>query len=62
MNEVEGFNRGDYPLNGASVEIWEGFIFINLSPTPEPFSVAFAPLIGRFSRQMFTLCVVAPTG
>ncbi len=56
MNEVEGFNRGDYPLNAASVEIWEGFVFINLSPTPEPFSVAFAPLIGRFSQwQMSTL-------
>ena len=50
MNEVEGFDRGDYPLKEAALAIWEGFIFINLDPNPEPFEQALAPLIGRFAR------------
>ncbi len=58
MNEVEGFNREDYPLKAASIEIWEGFLFLNLSASPESFATAFAPLIGRFSQwQMSTLQV-----
>ena len=29
---------------------WEGFVFINLARTPEPFEKAWAPLMGRFDR------------
>ena len=50
MTEVPGFDRGDYPLKEARVGLWEGFIFVNLSPDAAiPFERAFAPLIGRFS-------------
>lgn len=49
MNEIETFDRDDYPLHEAALAIFEGFIFVNLASDPEPFETAFAPLIGRFS-------------
>lgn len=50
MDEVDGFDRADYPLQSVAVAEWEGCVFVNLDPHPEPFSTAFAPLIGRFER------------
>jgi Rieske 2Fe-2S family protein len=50
MDEVEGFDRADFPLHGVAVYVWEGLIFINLAEEPDPFDVAMAPLIGKFSR------------
>jgi Rieske 2Fe-2S family protein len=49
-NDLEGFNKADWPLNRVSVASWEGFLFINLAENPQPFDDAFAPLLGRFSR------------
>lgn len=48
MQEIEDFRRADYPLFSVAVEIWEGFIFVNFSPNPQPFVQEFAPLINRF--------------
>ncbi len=48
MADVEGFDRRDYPLRKAALEVWQGFIFINLAPDPEPFDRALAGLAGRF--------------
>ena len=48
MDEVESFCTQDYPLQSASVAIWEGCIFINLAEEPEPFEKAFAGLLDRF--------------
>lgn len=50
MNEVDGFDRGDYPLHPVMIESWDGFLLINLERAGEPFAAAFAPLIGRFDR------------
>jgi glycine betaine catabolism A len=54
MAEVQGFDRGEYPLREAGLAIWEGFVFVNLSsPFDEnapAFERAFAPLLGRFAR------------
>ncbi len=50
MDDVDGFRREDYPLQSVPVAVWEGGMFINLDPDAEPFSDAFAPLIGRFAR------------
>jgi phenylpropionate dioxygenase-like ring-hydroxylating dioxygenase large terminal subunit len=50
MNDVEGFAKADWPLRTAAIKSWEGFIFVNLAPEPEPFEEAYAPLLGRFSR------------
>jgi Rieske 2Fe-2S family protein len=49
MQETAGFDRRDYPLHAAALAEWEGFLFLNLAPAPEPFERAFAPLIGKFS-------------
>ncbi|MCU0491820.1 MAG: aromatic ring-hydroxylating dioxygenase subunit alpha [Chloroflexaceae bacterium] len=58
MQEVAGFDKNDYPLHQASVAEWEGFIFVNLAATPEPFEHAFAPLLQRFPQwQMGNLRV-----
>ena len=50
MNEVAGFDKRDYPLHPVALAAWEGFLFVNLAPDPEPFARAFAPLEHRFSR------------
>jgi phenylpropionate dioxygenase-like ring-hydroxylating dioxygenase large terminal subunit len=48
MAEVPGFDRAAYPLKEAAVGLWEGFIFVRLTDSPETFASAFAPLAGRF--------------
>jgi Rieske 2Fe-2S family protein len=50
MHELETFDKADYSLHPVATACWEGFIFINLARTPEPFEQAFAPLIGKFSQ------------
>jgi Rieske 2Fe-2S family protein len=47
MQEVERFNRADYPLHPVSLTVWEGFIFISFSSAPAPFEELIAPLVGR---------------
>lgn len=49
MAEVAGFDRTQYPLREASVALWEGFVFVSLSPSAA-FEETFAPLIGRFAH------------
>ncbi len=50
MNEVEGFDKKNYPLHEAAVAEWEGFIFVNISKNPEPFETWFTPMIRRLAR------------
>src|SRR5439155_18509598 len=56
MDDVPGFNKGDYPLHAVNVALWEGFIFVNLAgaSTPRsgymPLEKWFAPLAGKFAR------------
>jgi Rieske 2Fe-2S family protein len=50
MQDVEGFDKRDYPLHSAAVAEWEGFVFVNVDAQPEPFETAFAPMIGRLTR------------
>lgn len=57
MKEVENFPWEDYPLHTAPVELWEGFIFVHLSPPgqtastqTEPFAETYESLIGRLSQ------------
>jgi len=49
-NDLEGFNKADWPLFPVAVATWEGFLFINLAKEPEPFDQAWNSLMGRFSR------------
>lgn len=50
MEEVEGFERGAYPLHRAALARWGGFLFVNLADDPEVFGDAFGTLLDRFAR------------
>jgi Rieske 2Fe-2S family protein len=50
MEGSSAFAKDDFPLHAANVEVWEGFVFVNLAESPDPFDVAFAPLIDKFAR------------
>jgi Rieske 2Fe-2S family protein len=50
MQDAPGFDKAAWPLRGAAVAEWEGFIFVNLAAEPEPFERAFAPVLERFAR------------
>lgn len=50
MQDVEGFDKREYPLHSATVAEWEGFVFANIAIEPEPFDEQFAPMVGRLTR------------
>jgi Rieske 2Fe-2S family protein len=50
MDVEPDFDRTQWPLHQAAVAQWEGFVFLNLAPEPEPFERAFAPLLHRFPQ------------
>ncbi len=50
MDEVPGFEKGDYPLHAVSIGEWEGFMFVSLSSAPKPLPQVFAPLAGKFAE------------
>jgi Rieske 2Fe-2S family protein len=50
MAGLAEFDKKDYPLHEAAVSEWEGFIFINLSRSPEPFEASWGTMFDRFTR------------
>jgi glycine betaine catabolism A len=48
MKDVPGFDLTEYPLHPVATAEWEGFLFINLASDPEPFELAYAPILDRF--------------
>ncbi len=50
MQEVEDFDKADYPLHQAAAVEWEGFVFVNLADDPVPFEEAWAPMRDRLPR------------
>jgi Rieske 2Fe-2S family protein len=50
MADVPSFDVRDFPLHRVALATWEGFIFLNLTRSPEPFEVAFAPLLKHFAE------------
>jgi Rieske 2Fe-2S family protein len=42
------FSKEEFPLHNVAVEIWEGFLFINMAPDPEPFQDIFGSVVDRF--------------
>jgi Rieske 2Fe-2S family protein len=50
MDDVPGFDKADYPLHRVNLELWEGFIFVNLANKPMPLEKWFAPLSRKFSH------------
>lgn len=49
MNDVEGFEKGDYPLLPVSTAEWEGFLFVHLNPNPTDFTNVYPALDARFA-------------
>nr|MDQ6930044.1 aromatic ring-hydroxylating dioxygenase subunit alpha [Candidatus Eremiobacteraeota bacterium] len=49
MDKETGFDRADYPLHGAAIDVFEGFIFIHTGDARKPFEASFAPIAGRFA-------------
>ena len=41
MDDVVGFDKGDYPLREIRLEVWNGFVFICLSPDTPPMADVF---------------------
>ncbi len=58
MNEVEGFDKRDYPLHQAAVAEWEGFLFVHVGEHPEPFADWWAPVADRFPRHALSTLTV----
>ncbi|HTJ22277.1 MAG TPA: aromatic ring-hydroxylating dioxygenase subunit alpha [Gemmatimonadaceae bacterium] len=50
MQDVEGFDKRDFPLHAAAVAEWEGFVFVNIDTQPQPFDEWFGPMLDRLSR------------
>jgi Rieske 2Fe-2S family protein len=50
MQEVDAFDKRDYPLHAAGIAEWEGFVFVNVADDPVPFERAFAPMLHRLER------------
>jgi Rieske 2Fe-2S family protein len=50
MDDVPGFDRGDYSLHPVNLDVWEGFIFVNLANDPMPLAEWFTPLAGKFAH------------
>lgn len=50
MQDVEGFDREDYPLHAAALAESDGFLFVNIAADPSPFAEWFAPMRDRLQR------------
>jgi len=50
LKGCEGFDPADHGLGRVAVDVWEGFLFVNLHPEPEPLHEWLGPLVGRFAR------------
>jgi Rieske 2Fe-2S family protein len=56
MQNNPDFQKETYGLHKVATAVWQGFIFLNLAPEPEPFNEAFAPLLHKFDAwQLETL-------
>jgi Rieske 2Fe-2S family protein len=47
--EEGAFRRKDYPLHAVQLDEWDGNIFLNMSPKPEPLAVQLADLPKKFA-------------
>jgi len=48
MKDVVDFNKEDYPLHAVYMYVWQGFIFLNLDKSAQPFDQAFRPVLDKF--------------
>ena len=50
MQDVDGFEKKDFPLHSAAIAEWEGFVFVNIGRDPQSFDEWFAPMLRRLER------------
>ncbi len=50
MEDTVGFDRGAYPLHPIKLEIWAGFVFVNLDPNCQPLRAYLRDFEERFSK------------
>jgi len=60
-DSIPGFDKKNFHLVSVAIASWEGFLFINQDPNPEPFEEAYASLLGRFERFNLPTLTVART-
>lgn len=53
MDQIEGFDRRDYPLREVRLESMQGFLFINLDDDAEPLAEAYSdfPALSRYGTE-----------
>jgi len=49
LGAIEGFDKGDFALHPVAVEVWGGFIWLNLTPAGAP---GFAAAMGEAPRRL----------
>ena len=49
MDDVDGFDRREYPLQSVGCETWDGHVFIHLGSSPRPFREQLHDLPSRFA-------------
>ena len=49
MDEVDRFDRSEYPLHAVASDTWDGHIFINLAPDAPPLGEQLSDLPARFA-------------
>ncbi len=59
MEDVDGFDLSDYPLNQAATAIRDGFVFVNLSSDVDSFETMWQPLDGKFDAWSLSELVSA---
>jgi len=47
MREAKRFDRSEFGLHPVALQTWRGFVFVNLSPRPEPLEKTLGGLIAR---------------
>jgi Rieske 2Fe-2S family protein len=49
MDEVPHFRKEDYPLHTVHADVWDGHVFLNLSPSPAPLRHQLEELPAKFA-------------
>ncbi|MEY2552103.1 MAG: glycine betaine catabolism [Verrucomicrobiota bacterium] len=50
MDEMKGFDKDEFSLHPVRLDVWEGFISVNLAERPAALDKWFGPLEGKFSQ------------
>jgi glycine betaine catabolism A len=48
MDDVQGFDKRDFPLKRVGCEVWDGHIFINIAGAADPLRTQIGPLMEQF--------------